>query len=675
MNATRPTPFDVADLFLHRRISDVDCTPHGELAVCAVRAIDRERNDARSHLWIVALDGSRTTQLTQGDALDESPTWSPDGRRIAFLSDRGGGSPQVHVIDVDGGEARPVGSFPQAVSSLRWSPDGRALFVTSAVVVDPELRGRASRDVPPPRTSASPEIAWRLPYKSDGVGYLLQRQFHLFRVDVEDGEHAQLTDGAFDVLGFDVAPDGRRLAYSRYREGRFAHRSDLWVCDADGANARRMTDSHATVMQPVWSPDGRRIAFSGAEDEGDAESRVWVADATTGEIRLVGDDALDIADPSSLRWDDDGRLSFVRAHRGRHQVVAIGLGDREPTILCGGDRQFGAYGRTDRRLAYRVDHPALASELWTCDADGTSERKLTGFNDWWNERTPLAATLRTFDVPDGRGGTETIEGWLLHAADGRGPRPLLNEVHGGPASYAPLDSESRIYRQVLCSRGWSVLMLNAVGSASYGPEFCRRLLGRWGEADLPQHLAAIERLRADGVCDERLAITGGSYGGFFSAWTIGHTDLFRAAVVLAPVGNLETHYGTSDGGYYADPYYLESEPRFDRELARRLSPLQHIEKARTPTLFLQGKDDERCPKCQSEELFVTLMRAGDTPTELVLYPGEGHGFTGSGAPACRVDAARRIVEWVERFAVEGDADDRSTTDEPSIRPARVVEAA
>ncbi len=118
---------------------------------------------------------------------------------------------------------------------------------------------------------------------------------------------------------------------------------------------------------------------------------------------------------------------------------------------------------------------------------------------------------------------------------------------------------------------------------------------------------------------------------------------------MAPVGNIETHYGTSDGGYYADPYYLKSEPRFDRELARRLSPLQHIEKARTPTLFLQGKDDERCPKCQSEELFVTLMRAGDTPTELVLYPGEGHGFTGSGAPRCRIDAARRIVAWVERF--------------------------
>ncbi|MDB5778634.1 MAG: peptidase, partial [Polaromonas sp.] len=143
-----------------------------------------------------------------------------------------------------------------------------------------------------------------------------------------------------------------------------------------------------------------------------------------------------------------------------------------------------------------------------------------------------------------------------------------------------------------------------------------------------------------------------SYGGYLSSWSIGHTTAFRAAVVMAPVGNNETHYGTSDGGYYADPFYMGTEPRFDRKLARLLSPLQYVEKAKTPTLFMQGKDDERCPKCQSEELFVSLMRAGDTPAELVLYPGEDHSFLGEGKPACREDAATRIIDWLTRHAAQ-----------------------
>ena len=151
------------------------------------------------------------------------------------------------------------------------------------------------------------------------------------------------------------------------------------------------------------------------------------------------------------------------------------------------------------------------------------------------------------------------------------------------------------------------------------------------------------------MCTAQVAIAGKSYGGYLAAWAVGHTDTFRAAVVMAPVGNIEPHYGTSDGGYYADPRYVGTAPEFDRRRARELSPLQHIEKSRTPVLFLQGKEDERCPKCQSEEMFVSLLRACDTPTELVLYPGQDHHFLGDGAPSARDDAARRIMDWARRW--------------------------
>jgi dipeptidyl aminopeptidase/acylaminoacyl peptidase len=540
-----------------------------------------------------------------------------------------------------------LGQLPGAVSDLRWAADGKTLVVSAAVTIDPDWRGERPNGRQPARRKVQPQVAWKLPYKSDGIGYMLTREIHLFRLDARTGEHRQLTDGAFDVLAFGVSPNGRHLAYARTREGRFAHRSDLWVCDADGSRPRQLTKDFATVLSPLWSPDGSWIAFGATVREGDAQTNLYLLEFASGQVRRLGDADLQVADPESVHWEQDSRsLLFVRQERGRHQVVRIAVADGALDVLVRGHRQLGAFAPAGGTLLYTIDHPSQPSELHACPVDAAGERQLSDFNPWWKERTPILAETWEFQVPDGRGGSERIEGWLLRAEGSTGPLPLLNDVHGGPASYALLDFETNVYWQVLCSRGWAVLALNAVGSASYGREFCDRLMGHWGEYDLPQHLAAVQQLRDEGVCDARVAIAGKSYGGYLSAWAIGQTSLFRAAVVMAPVGNIETHYGTSDGGYYADPYYMGTEEGFDRELARELSPMKHVEKATVPTLFMQGADDERCPKCQSEELFVSLMRAGSTPAELVLYPGEDHHFLGEGTPSVRQDAAQRIIDWV-----------------------------
>ncbi|MES2940275.1 MAG: S9 family peptidase [Pseudomonadota bacterium] len=628
--------FSVDDLYLHHKVTDLDCARGSPVAACAVRSVDRDSDGYISCIWAFALDGSWHRQLTRRPGHDSSPVWSPDGGQLAFLSDRAGGGSQVYLLPRDGGEARQVGQFAQSVSDLQWMPDGRG------------ARGHDAGE----RKQSAPEVAWKLPYKSDGIGYMLAREIRLFRLDAGSGKQRQLSDGAFDVLGFGISPNGRHIAYARTREGRFAHRTDLWVCDADGSSHRQLTRELAMVLEPAWSPDGRWIAFAGAREEGDAQECLWLLEFATGTLRRLGDDSLNVGG-DALHWSADGKsIVCVRPHRGRHQVVSVGVEeDGGIEVLLAGDRQLGAFAACDSHFAYAVDSPAQPSELWCSRTDGSNECQLSDFNPWWKERTPIAVETREFRVPDGRGGEEMVEGWLLRAAGAEGPLALLNDMHGGPASYALLDFDTNVYWQALCARGWAVLALNAVGSASYGREFCDRLMGHWGEYDLPQHLAAVRQLQSEGVCDARVAVCGKSYGGYLSSWAIGHTQLFRAAIVMAPVGNIETHYGTSDGGYYADPLYMGSGERFDRELARRLSPLQHIEKARTPTLFLQGKDDERCPKCQSEELFVSLARAGETPAELVLYPGEGHLFLSEGAPSCRADASRRIVDWVQQHAV------------------------
>ena len=648
-------PFQVDDLYLHFKINALEGAPNAEQVACCIQSVDRDNDTYRTKLWVYSLTAQRKSpgaQITQGPSNEHSPRWSPDGSQLAFISNRSGGA-QLYLLamgagdneDVSGGDARQLTQLPGGVTSLRWMPDGKSLLVTSAVAVNPDLRGARSAEPAVIRSPKAAEVAWKLPYKSDGAGYMLAREIHLFKVDAATGEGTQLTNGPFDVLAHSVAPDGQKIAYIRTRDGRFAHETGLWTCTAEGDDHVCVVDTHAHTMQPVWSPSGRYIAFSGAVLAGDAEVRLWLYDTTSGKTRQIGD--VEVADPMSVHWKNEGTLVFLRAHRGRHQIARVTL-DGELKVLLGGDRQIGAFGWTPMRFALAVHHPALPCELHACGGDdcNNSLHQVSDLNPWWNERTALKVDPMSFQVPGDDGQTEQIEGWLIRAKDTTGPAPLLNDIHGGPAAYALLDFDSTVHWQALCSQGWAVLALNAVGSASFGHDFSHRLEGQWGTRDMPQHLAAIASLQADGVCDDRLAVCGKSYGGYLTAWAIGHTNIFKAAVVMAPVGNIETHYGTSDGGYYADPFYMATAPRFDREKARSLSPLQHIEKARTPTLFMQGKDDERCPKCQSEELFVSFMRASESPAELVLYPEEGHGFLGEGAPACRSDAAQRIIDWI-----------------------------
>ena len=655
-----PKMFEVDDLYLHQKVTEVACRPGVSAAAFTVRSIDREKDDYVSCIWLAELDGSQPPrQLTQGPGLDQTPRWSPQGDQLAFLSSRTGVI-RPHLLALDGGEARALGEFDNAVSDLRWAPDGQWLALTAAVPVDPDWRGaRAAGRKVPERGSKAAEVGWKLPYKSDGVGYTLSREIHLFRLDANTGEKRQLSDGPFEVIGFDIAPDGQHIAQVRTRVGRFAHATDLWVTDQDGGNARRLTQDLAMVMQPLWSPDGRWIVFTGACDDGDARLGLWLLEFASGKLRRLGDDDLEAATPEAIHWSADSQhVFFARAWRGRHPIVRMAVADGAITELRGGDRQLGAFAGNGERFAYGVEAMTEPSELHTCLGDGGQEQRLSDLNAWWRERAPLICESREFEVPDGRGGRETIQGWLLRAKGRQGPLPLLNDVHGGPAAYVQLDYDTNVFWQVLCAQGWAVLALDAVGSASYGREFCDRVMGHWGEYDLPQHLAAVAQLQREGVCDDRVAICGKSYGGYLSSYAVGHSHDFRAAVVMAPVGNIETHYGTSDGGYYADPYYMGSPGGpFDRKLARQLSPLQSIERAKTPTLFMQGKDDERCPKCQSEELFVSLARAGDTPAELVLYPEEDHHFLGEGAPSVRADAAQRIVDWVTHHASQRAAPD------------------
>jgi dipeptidyl aminopeptidase/acylaminoacyl peptidase len=647
-------PFLPEDLLLYRSITAIDCVDTVDYAACAVKTPDREADGYRSAIWLVPLEGGAPVQFTSGTASDNYPKWSPDGSRLAFVSSREHGLPQVHVIDRDGGEARCLTRMKQGVVAMEWSPDGTRLLVTAPVKVDPAARGERSG----PPQEGTPQVVWRLPYKSDGLGFILDREIHLFVVDATDGTSTQLTDAPFDVRSASWSPDGKRIAYTRTRTGREAHRTDVWVTGADGSDAHRLTDSIAMTQYPLWSPDGRWIVFTGGAKEGDSQQGLWKIDMRDESVSALGDESIEVESGDTVKWSaDSSKVFFVRAHRGLKEVASVSVPDGTLRTLVAGERHVLKLARSSDRLVYTSAMIAQPGEVHACNPDGSSERRLTDFNAWWHDKALPRASLRQFQVPDGDGGDETIDGWLILPPEGEGPYPLLVDVHGGPQSVAFVEFDKHVYRHVLCSSGWAVLALNPVGSSSYGTAFARRLRGRWGTLDFPQHLAAVEQLGHDGIADERLAITGKSYGGYLSAWAISRSKVFSAAVVSAPVSDIESHFGTSDSGYYVTPYAICGEPYMKRELARELCPIDRMHDATTPTLILQGSDDARCPVGQSEEMFATIMRSGDTPVEMVLYPGGDHHLAEQGKPSFRVDYVTRLTEWVQRWT-NRDGDDQ-----------------
>lgn len=682
------------DIYQIKTVGEADVSSDGRYVAYVVERVVEEKDRGLTDIYLHDLTTQQTKRLTNSGR-DGSPRFSPDGRRLAFISSRTEKA-QIWVLELDGGEAWHLVTEEAVAGAPYWFSDGRQMAYTANVFVKPadwtpypgapsydaeRLAALAKRPtVDKQESDKKPnevKVVTRLRYRGDGVGFYGETKRHVFITPVpESTPFAELvssgervTLGDYDFGTPTISPDGHYLVSSARttEQADYEPRSDLWLWEVETGKSWLLYQGPGPVSQPLWSPQGDLIAFVGHDNAQNVSTTtdLWLLPIgsfleqlpleqpptpfTVGSARNVTK-PLDRpvgahAGPelrhggSSSFWADD-RLYFILSDRGAGGVYAVDATCTVQPVLVDQHSSITSIAGNGQVLVYTASRPNRPEELYLCTEQGS--QSLTLINEEFLAGVSLGDWERiTYPSTDG----QAIDGWVIYPVDYQPDKryPLMLLIHGGPhGAYGPA---FMFAGQIFAGQGYVVLFTNPRGSTTYGQDFARAIDKNWGAIDYADIMAGVDTVIDSGLADpDQLFVHGWSFGGYMTCWMVTQTNRFRAACGGASVTNMISDYGTSDI-MWADEWEYGGQPWRDHDHLMQHSPLAHVEQVTTPLLLLHGESDMRVPISQSEEFYVALKRLGKTAV-MVRYPGEFHGLK---RPVHRVDRYERLLAWFEHY--------------------------
>ena len=648
------------DIFEIEVAADPQISPDGSRIVYVRQSNDIMIDRARSNLWMVDAQGGQHRPVVSGTDSYTSPRWSPDSTRIAYVSSAEGRGPELYVRWMNTGQTALLSNLATSPSSITWSPDGD--WIAFSALDKGEKASLAKAPAKPEGAEWAPPVTVidRLYFRADGRGYLEPGFTHIFVIPAEGGTPRQVTSGDFHHGGeMTWSPDGETIVFSANRNDDWEYKTrntDLWSVNVSSGEMTQLTTRDGPDGSPVFSPDGSKIAYLGYDDRkmGYHNSIAYVLDVEDGSVEaLTADFDRSVGD---VQWaGSSNRLYIQYDDYGKRHIATLSMGGDIESIAddvggTGVSRPYtgGGFSVSDNgSYAYSAGTPYRPADI-AAGRRGRSASKLTNLNDDLLAHKTLG-TVEEITWESSADGLD-VQGWIVMPPDFDPSQqyPLILEIHGGPfAAYGPSFS---VENQLYAAAGYVVLYTNPRGSTSYGDAFANEIHYNYPGEDYDDLISGVDAVIARGYVDEeQLFVTGGSGGGVLSAWIVGKTDKFAAAVVAKPVINWVSESLYSDIHRTVPGYWFEKYAWEDPEEYWRRSPLSLVGNVNTPTMLLTGEQDHRTPMPESEQYYQALkLRKIDSA--LVRVPEASHGI--ASRPSNQIAKVDNILAWFAKYRKE-----------------------